>query len=164
MDIKKAVAAISTILIILLSFRFAAAQITIPTPTGEFDLSTTFGMAVAAFIIGFGMMGIFIAWLYRQKKLRPEVVFPFEPKTLSGKSGILIFEDNTSLTLAIPAKIIREIYQKIDEVEEFKNTDISKFDTIESLIAKKDVIVHPPKTPAMRPVSPEELLKDYYKK
>ncbi|HIJ98880.1 TPA: hypothetical protein H1005_02965, partial [archaeon] len=88
MDIKKAVAAISTILIILLSFRFAAAQITIPTPTGEFDLSTTFGMAVAAFIIGFGMMGIFIAWLYRQKKLRPEVVFPFEPKTLSGICGI----------------------------------------------------------------------------
>jgi len=87
-----------------------------------------------------------------------------EPKTLSGKSGILIFEDNTSLTLAIPAKIVNEIYQKIDDVEEFKNADISKSDTIESLIAKKEVTVHPPKTPAMRPVSPDELLKDYYKK
>jgi len=76
----------------------------------------------------------------------------------------LIFEDNTSLTLAIPAKIIHEIYQKIDGVEEFKNADISKFDTIESLIAKKEVKVSPPKTPTMRPVSPDEILKDYYKK
>lgn len=87
-----------------------------------------------------------------------------EPKTLSGKSGILIFKDNTSLTLAIPAKIVYEIYQKIDEVEEFKSVDISKFDTIESLIAKKEVKIRPPKTPAMRPVSPDEILKDYYKK
>lgn len=87
-----------------------------------------------------------------------------EPKTLSGKSGILIYENNTSLTLTIPAKIIHGIYQKIDEVEEFKNADISKFDTIESLIAKKEVAVHSPKTPAMRPVSPDELLKECYKK
>lgn len=87
-----------------------------------------------------------------------------EPKTLSGKSGILIFDDNTSLTLAIPAKIVHEIYQKIDEVEEFKNADTSRFDTIESLIAKKEVIIHPPKTPAMRSVNPDELLTDYYKK
>ena len=41
---------------------------------------------------------------------------------------------------------------------------ISKFDTIESLIAKKVVKVSPPKTPTMRPVSPDEILKDYYKK
>jgi S1-C subfamily serine protease len=87
-----------------------------------------------------------------------------EPKTLNGKSGILIYEDNTSLTLAIPSKIVHKIYQKIDEVEEFKNADISKFDTIESLISKKEVIIHPPKMHAMRPVKPDELLKDYYKK
>jgi len=87
-----------------------------------------------------------------------------EPKTLSGKSGIFIFEDNTSLTLAIPAKIIHEIYQKIDGVEEIKNIDISKFDTIENLIAKKEGIVCPPRTSTLRPVSPNELLNDYYKK
>lgn len=81
-----------------------------------------------------------------------------EPKSLSGKSGILIYENNTSLTLAVPAKIISEIYQKIDEVEEFKNADVEKFDTIETLIAKKEVLLHQPKTPAMRPISPEELL------
>lgn len=83
-----------------------------------------------------------------------------EPKTLRGKSGILIYEDNTSLTLAVPAKIVHEIYQKIDEVEEFKKADVSKFNTIESLLAKKEVIVHPPKTSAMQPVNPDELVKD----
>jgi S1-C subfamily serine protease len=87
-----------------------------------------------------------------------------EPKTLSGKSGIFVFEDNTSLTFAIPAKIVHEIYQKINEVEEFKNADVSKFDTIESLIAKKEVKIRPPKTPTMRAVSPDEILKDFYKK
>lgn len=81
-----------------------------------------------------------------------------ESKRLSGKSGVLIYENNTSLTLAVPAKVISEIYQKIDEVEEFKGANVASFDTIESLIAKKKVLLHKPKTVAMRPLRPEELL------
>lgn len=86
-----------------------------------------------------------------------------EVKTIAGKSGALVYENSTSLTFAIPAKIIYGIYRKIDEIEEFKGLDVSKFDTIGSLIAKKEVKIHPPKTPAMRPVKPEELLRRYYK-
>jgi len=81
-----------------------------------------------------------------------------EPKKLSGKSGVLIYENNTSLTLAVPAKIVYEIYQKIDEAEEFKKVDVSKFDTIESFIAKNEMLIHRPKTPTMTPVDPDELL------
>jgi len=84
-----------------------------------------------------------------------------EPKTITGRYGTLIYENNTSLTFAIPAKIIYDIYKMIDRVEEFKNMDVSKFDTIESLISKREVKVHLPKTPAMRPLKPEELMKKY---
>lgn len=86
-----------------------------------------------------------------------------EPKIISGKSGTLVYENNTSLTFAIPAKTIYEIYEKIDSAEEFKNVDASKFDTIESFISKKEIKVRPPKTPAMRPVYSEEIAKDYHK-
>ena len=86
-----------------------------------------------------------------------------EPKTIAGRYGVLIYENNTSLTLAIPAKIVYDIYKKVDEVQEFKEVDVSKFDTIETLISKKEVKIRPPKTPAMRPVKSEELLRKYYK-
>lgn len=84
-----------------------------------------------------------------------------EPKTITGRYGKLIYENNTSLTLAIPARIAHGIYKMIDKVEEFKNVDVSKFDTIETLISKKEVEIHSPKTPAMRPLKPEELLRKY---
>jgi len=81
-----------------------------------------------------------------------------EPKILKTNSGTMIYENNTSLTLAIPAKILYEIYKKIEEVEEFNNIDISKFDTIENLINKKKVIIQQPRTPSMQPIKSNEIL------
>lgn len=81
-----------------------------------------------------------------------------EPKKLAGK-GILIYKNNTSLTLAIPAKIINKLFHEIDKVEEINKADFDRFDTIESLIAKKQVIIHKPRTATMLPISPGELLR-----
>lgn len=84
-----------------------------------------------------------------------------EPKVLKGKSGILIYENNTSLTLAIPPSILFELYRKMDEVGEIKNVDVSTFDTIETLIAKKEIKVQPPKAPTtlLQPVDPDDIIE-----
>ncbi|MHB1330589.1 MAG: S1 family peptidase [Minisyncoccota bacterium] len=64
-----------------------------------------------------------------------------EPKVVKGKNGALIYENNTTLTSAIPAKIVYEIYQKLDETEELKSPNVDSFKTIEELTASKKLVV-----------------------
>lgn len=82
-----------------------------------------------------------------------------EPKSVIGDAGGIIYKNNTSLTLAIPANVIYKIFCKIDEVEEFRNAPVSSFDTINSLIGKKTVEIKQPKAPIFKKIKSEDLIE-----
>lgn len=81
-----------------------------------------------------------------------------ETKSVEGVSGLLLYQNNTSLTLAISSNIIHSIFKKVDDIEVIRKVDVSKFDTIESLISKRGYEISPPKTPTMKPIDPEDLI------
>lgn len=66
----------------------------------------------------------------------------------------------TTLSFAIPAKIIFEILQKIDEIGEIKRADPSLYETINEIISKSEVKIHIPKTPSdiLHPVSHDDII------
>lgn len=78
-----------------------------------------------------------------------------ETKVAKGTDLQVLFQENTSLTLAIPAKVISEILEKVEK------RDTSTFDTIETLIAKRySGRVKEPKSPHpdIEKINPQDLL------
>jgi len=78
-------------------------------------------------------------------------------KSIKGGSGLLIYQTDTSLTLAIPANIVSAIYRKIDEVPEYREANTSEYETIESFISKRGYEISPPKMPTLKPIKSEDV-------
>lgn len=81
-----------------------------------------------------------------------------QTKKSINENGGIIYQNNTSLTYAIPSNIITGIYDKIDKIRNIQKIDTSKFDTIESLIKKLNKKILPPKIGKMgKNIDPNEI-------
>jgi|GEM_PF-1083023 len=72
-----------------------------------------------------------------------------EPSVINLGKIRLPYVKNTMLSFAVPAKVIKDIYNKIDSSVNLDKTDILKFETVEELMARLKLEILPPKTGRM---------------
>lgn len=76
-----------------------------------------------------------------------------ERKIMRGKNTLLVYENSSSLTLAIPCNFISRMLEKIDDVPGFKEHKIEELkdfkSTISEAIEKGEYILSPPREPHM---------------
>ncbi|MBL7083427.1 MAG: trypsin-like peptidase domain-containing protein [Candidatus Aminicenantes bacterium] len=76
-----------------------------------------------------------------------------ERKIIRGKNTLLVYENSSSLTLAIPCNFISTMLERIDDVPGFKEHKIEELkdfkSTISEAIEKGEYIFSPPKEPHM---------------
>lgn len=76
-----------------------------------------------------------------------------ERKMMRGKNTLLVYENSSSLTLAIPSSFISKMLERIDDIPGFKEHKIEKLkdfkSTISEAIEKDDYILSPPREPHM---------------
>jgi len=77
-----------------------------------------------------------------------------ERKMMRGRNTLLVYENSSSLTLAIPSNFIYKLLEKIDDVPGFKEHEIKELKDFKSTIAeaieKEEYISSPPKEPHMK--------------
>jgi len=76
-----------------------------------------------------------------------------ERKIMRGKNTLLVYENSSSLTLAIPCNFISKMLERIDDVPGFNEHKIEELkdfkSTISEVIEKGEYILSPPKEPHM---------------
>lgn len=59
--------------------------------------------------------------------------------------GFLAYKNSTTLTLAIPSNYIRSLVDKLDQIPQIKNRDLSKIESLEEIIKTRRIEVQEPR-------------------
>lgn len=82
-----------------------------------------------------------------------------QPASISLGKIRLPYTRNTTLSYAVPAKIVKSIFDKINFAKNFDNNAASKFETLEELMGRLKAEILPPKTGKMGDIiSPDKII------
>jgi len=66
------------------------------------------------------------------------------------RDGLLAYKKSTTLTLAIPTNYIRSLIDKLDQIPQIKNRDLSKIQSLEEIIKTRETVVQEPRAKSKR--------------
>ena len=84
-----------------------------------------------------------------------------EPKTISGKAGVLGYENNTSLTLAIPSRVVNQLLEKYEAGNPEVMARRKEYEYLKDYLANNEMKTLEQKkpNPSMKPLYPQDFNK-----
>ncbi len=66
------------------------------------------------------------------------------------RNGFMAYKNSTTLTLAVPTNYIRSLVDKLDQIPQIKNRDLSKIESLQEIIKSRRAVIQEPRGKSKR--------------